>query len=412
MSRAREVDVVIVGAGPAGLAAAAELAAAGHQVAVVDEAPVPGGRLRAQWYRWDGRVFDGAREVQQLLDEIAAGAGTVTFWLAAAVVSVQSAADRYQVEVLDAVPPEVTLVSARAVLVATGATEVPIPLPGWTLPGVLAVGAAQTLWKGWHVPPGRRGVIVGTSPLAFAIAQELTETGIGRLPVVMPPAGPGTHHLGTVSYQWRQLLDLAAAAPAWARPLARWLRHRPDVLAWAVGHLPDRGVPVAGVRLRLAHQAVALTGEDRVQGVRLQRLTGEGRPVGASWVEPVDFVLLAGGLRPLADLLVLAGAKTAVFGGLGGEVPLVTEEGHTSVPGLFAAGNALGVESAPVAMAQGRVAALGIRTYLGEVVAAAGRERAHERLREARRHAPFEFQPGLREARAAHQQRSREELGS
>jgi sarcosine oxidase subunit alpha len=386
---AEQWDALIVGAGPAGLAAAAVLAQQGVQALLVDEGPVLGGRLRAQWYRRGRSTWDGAAEVRRLEASLAAGSSSVRVRLSTPVDVLLPAGEGFRAEAVG------MRMHARTVLVATGATELPVPIPGWTLPGALAVGAAQTLWKGWGISPGRRGVVVGTSPLGFAVAQELRDAGVGVLPMVMPPQGPSTIHLGTVVDQWDRLFELRGAAPAWARPILATIKGRPSWRRMVMGRFPAAGVGVSGVRLMLGHQAQQILGDGRVEAIRLTRLDGAGQPVGSPFELPVDFVLLAGGLRPLADLLALAGALTTVIPGLGGEVPLVTRGLETSVRGLFAAGNALGVESAPVAVAQGNLAGLAMTAHLGRRVDASALDAAEAAVAGARQHAPFAFQPGL-----------------
>lgn len=397
-------DAVVVGAGPAGLAAAGVLGHRGHAVLLVDEAPVPGGRLRAQWYRLGASVWDGAAEVERLVGALAP---PVQWRLSTAVTALSGSwADGFSVDLARG------RVAARAVLLATGATEVPVPIPGWTLPGVLAVGAAQTLWKGWGIPPGRRGVIVGTNPLGFAVAQELHGSPVESLAIVMPPGGMGAAHLGSLPMQWDHLFDLAAGAPRWAQPVARWLHGRAGWQRAAMRLYPAGGIAVAGARLHLRRQALALEGgRDGVKAVRLQRVDAKGHPVGAPWSEAVDFVLLAGGLRPLEELAAQAGVARRHYAGLGGEVPLVTAHLATSRPGVFAAGNALGVESARVAMAQGQLAGWGMVAQLGGDVPPSQWQEAQRALDQARRDVPFAFQPGLAAARQRHQEDSEREVG-
>ena len=396
-------DAAVVGAGPAGLCAAATLTSRGHGVLLVDEAPVPGGRLRAQRHRMGLAVWDGAQEARRLVDRIAGGAnwrlGTPVHAIAEAGgggFSVDLARDQ---------------VLARTVLIATGATEVPLPVPGWTLPGVLAVGAAQTLWRGWHIVPGSRGVIVGTNPLGFAVAQELADAGLESLDVVMPPGGLATAHLGSVAAQWDRLWALAAGAPLWARPVAERLKGWPGWRRAAMRFFPPSGIPVAGARLQLRRQALALEGGNRVEAVVLQRLDAVGEPVGPPWRKAVDFVLLAGGLRPLGELLGQVGATMGHYEGLGGDVPLVTSRLATSRPGIFSAGSTLGIESARVAMAQGRLAGLGMAAEMGDVPADDEWRRARAAVEAARRQVPFAFHPGLAAGRRRHEQDSLREVG-
>lgn len=389
------LDVAIVGAGPAGLSAAIRLARAALNVVVVDEYPVPGGRLLGQLYRHQGKWFVGRDEARRLMEE----ARTLPIrWLLGTSVH---AASRTDAGFILETSADAASVRARAVLVATGSTELPVALPGWHLPGVVTVGAAQTLANVWGVAPGRQGMVVGLSPLGFAISQELRWAGVAVMGLVMAPPAPFTRHLGSPTAQWARLRAWGRAAPLWARAGARILTAR----AWQrkmIGLWPRSGLLVADIRLRLSVAAVGIEGEEQVEGIRLQRLNGDGHLMGETWVEPVDFVALAGGLRPVPDFFYALGADMVEMPGLGGWVPLTAPDGATTVDGLYAAGNSTGVEGAQVAMAQGEKAALGLlRFLLGvnavsavEFAEAAGREAAH------RTQAPLEFQEGIQAARA------------
>ena len=382
------VDVAVIGAGPAGLGAAAGAATAGLRVAVFDEYPVPGGRLLGQLYR-DGAGWHVGREAAaRLVDEVRSTAA-VDLSMSASVFGLEAAEGGWRLHAAGR-----GAVDAAAVVVATGATEVPLPLPGWTLPGVLGVGAAQVLTNVWGVRPGERGIVVGLSPLAFAIAQELSWAGVDLGAIVPAAPGPGRSHLASLPDQWQALFGQRGAAPGWTRPGAALLS-RPGIRRAVLPRLPQGGLPVFGTRLRLNVAAEAIEGDDGVTGVRLRRVDGEGRPVGQSWREPADFVLLAAGLRPIADLFRAAGARTESVAALGGEVPVVGPDGETALPGLFAAGNALGVEGARVAEAQGRRAGLGAAALLGRRVPEREISQARSAVDAARRAAPFAFQAGV-----------------
>lgn len=391
---AAAVDLAVIGAGPAGLGAAAEAAGAGLSVRVMDEYPVAGGRLLGQLHRQGGRWHVGRERAAQLAAE-AAATGRVAVDLGTSVWGLDRAGS-------EAAPWRVHRAGrgepllARVVVVATGASEVPIPLPGWTLPGVLSVGAAQTLANGWGVSPGRRGLVVGLSPLAFAIAQELAWAGAAPAAVVPAVGGLGRSHIGGPEAQWRALLRLRAMAPWWARPAAALLA-QPEARRALMPRLPQSGIALFGSRLRLNVAVEAILGheDEGVSGVRLRRLDGRGEALGAPLVEPVDYVLLAGGLRPVPDMVVAAGGRTAVEAGLGGEVALVDADGETTMPGLFAAGNTLGVEGAAVAEAQGRRAGLAAAARLGRAVAGERLAAARRAVEAARTGAPFAFQPGV-----------------
>jgi sarcosine oxidase subunit alpha len=384
------LDLAVVGAGPAGLAAAAAAGEHGLATAVFDEAPVAGGRLLGQLHPVPGGWWVGRAEAARLVAAVQ-DRPTVALRLGAGVYAADREEGGFRLYASDSPAP----VRARHLLVATGATELPVPLPGWNLPGVITAGAAQTLANVWGVEVGRHAFVVGLSPLAFAVALELGAAGVPPAAIAPPAPGPALAHLGSPVAQWREALRLARLGPAWARPGAALLAS-PALRRALLPRLPRSGLPLLGSRLRLNVAVEAVVGREKAEGVRLRRLDGDGRPVGPPWVEAADAVLMAGGLRPVPDLLRALGARMTTVEELGGEVPVVDPDGATSVPGLYAAGNALGVEGAAVAMAQGRRAAVAVAARLGR---ADGRAQAEARaaVERARADAPFAFHAGVAE---------------
>ncbi|PSR22971.1 MAG: sarcosine oxidase subunit alpha [Sulfobacillus acidophilus] len=351
-------DVVIVGAGPAGLKAAVYLGRAGIDACVVDEYPVAGGRLLGQRYRQRGHWWVGRKVAQELLDSLSA-CPSVRLLLHTSVVGLSREDDRWQIRLSGADGN----IEAKAVIVATGASEVPIPVPNWTLPGVMTVGGAQVMANVHGVRPGQRGLIIGLGALSFAVAQELAWANVELAGIVLPPFGPPFRWLGSVDEQWSRLVHWMHLAPIWMRPLQPALM-RPQWCRRIMAAAPRRGLAVAGTRLRPNVRALRIVGDDRVQGVELVPCQGDAEPSGKPWVEPVDFVCLSGGLRPVPDIVKAAGA--AVLESPGGlyDVPVSGPLGETTAPGLFVAGNVLGIEGAQVAMAQGQLAALGTVCWL------------------------------------------------
>lgn len=382
-------DVVIVGAGPAGLKAAIALGQWGIDTLVVDEYPLAGGRLLGQLYRQDGGWWVGRHVAQEMLATLSQ-LPSVRLSLQTSVVGLLRQADGWQVSL----STESGIVAAKAVIVATGAAEVPIPVPHWTLPGVMTVGGVQVMANVHQVRPGRRGLIIGVGALSFAVAQELAWAGVELAGIVMPPSGPPFRWLGSIDEQWQRLLNWTHLAPGWIRGLTPLLR-QPSWRQRMMALAPSRGLAVAGTRLRPNVRAVRIVGDSTVAGVELERIDHRGQTLGQSWVEAVDFVCLSGGLRPLPDIVKAAGAMMLDSPSGLYDVPLSGPLGETTVPGLFAAGNVLGIEGAQVAMAQGQLAALGAARWLTHDPDRWGLEErtfVHE-LDEARQKALLVFDP-------------------
>ncbi len=384
-----QTDVVVVGAGPAGLAAARDLGRQGLRVTVIDEYPLAGGRLLGQLYRAGGHWWVGRRVADQLLSDIA-GHASIEVRLRASVIGIE----RRQADWVVYDSAQTEPVRAGAVLLATGAAEMPLAMPGWTLPGVMTVGAAQVMANVHRVRPGRRGIMVGLGPLSFAVAQELHWAGVELAGVVLPPPPEAGMPGRNPDEEWRGMTHLAHLAPSWLRPLTPLLR-RDRWLRRLMAAAPKGGIAVGGARLRPNVAALALQGDEAVSGIVLQRLDAEGHLVAEPWQEHVDFVCLSGGLRPIPDMAVAAGAAMHYTADGRYDVPLAGSHGETTVPGLYVAGNIMGIEGAPVAMAQGQMAAIGVLRYLLRQPDGFGAEAAESRRRlaEARRQAPLVFDP-------------------
>lgn len=381
-------EVLIVGSGPAGLSAANVLGHLGIDTLVLDEYPLAGGRLLGQLYH-DGQSWWVGRQVAaRLLDDLSSKR-SVELKLQTSVVSLEAIDGGWKASVSGG--PDVT---AQAVLVATGSSEIPIPLPGWTLPGVMTVGAAQVMANVHGVRPGRRGIIIGFGALAFAVAQELSWAGVELAGVVLPVVDEYSQWLGTPVDQWRRLRGFLDLAPGWIRSMG-WVFNHDGWMTRAMAWAPAKGIRAAGTRIRPNVAALEILGREEVAGVRLTRLDPRGRCVGQPWVEPVDFVGLSGGLRPVSELA--SGAEADMYHSAGGlyDVPVFGPLGQTSRAGLYAAGNIVGIEGARIAMAQGELAAVGLARHVTGRHDGWNVEEGQFRssLEEARRRAPLVFDP-------------------
>src|SRR5690625_1840086 len=159
-------DVIIIGAGPAGLAAAIACRKWDLSTLVIDEYPVPGGRLLGQLYEQpDGTWWNGIEETNKLHTE--AKESETEIKCGVSVYHLEKREDEYEVHTNEGI------FYARNVLIATGAAEVQAPIPGWTLPGVMSIGAAQVMTNVHRVKAGEKGSIVGVKVLSAVIANEL-----------------------------------------------------------------------------------------------------------------------------------------------------------------------------------------------------------------------------------------------
>jgi len=381
-------DVAIVGAGPAGLAAATDLALAGKRVIVIDENPRTGGKLRGQLHEEGGGHWWNGPELADGLEAAARDAG-VEILLNAVVWQVHPG---WTVHLTFPAETDAKLSSVRAnrVLVASGAVESPLPLNGWTLPGVMTIGAAQVLTNIHRVQPGKRVLVVGMDALSLTIARAMQLGGVEVVGIVLPPVETGMTPLRNLA----RLAPMAKLAPAWFMragapflkiPFARWI---------AAQVLPKR-FPVWGIPLMLLTALVRVTGTDRVDGVELVDVSAHGQPKPSSHRRiAVDAVAIANGLAPLNELAAPLAQTFVRAEHLGGVVPVYDEFMRTEVEGLYIAGNAAGIEGAKMAIEQGHLVAQTILFDEGSdrVSEADLRERV-EAIRRKRRSMEFQFDP-------------------
>ena len=347
MAAGQSFDIVVVGAGPAGLAAAIEAAKRGARTLVVDENNKPGGQLFKQIHKFFGshehragvRGYDIGR---QLLDE-AAKCG-VEVWLDAVV---HGLFDARLAELREG--RQVTVAAGRIIL-ATGASENAVAFPGSTLPGVMGAGAIQTMINVHRVLPGKRFVMLGSGNVGLIVCYQLMQAGAEVLAVVeaMPSIGGyGVH----------------------AAKIRR-----------------------AGVPILVGTTISRVVGQGKVEAVVLATLGPDGK------IDPqsertlaADTVGLAVGLTPLTELAWMAGCEFFFSPKLGGHLPLHDENMLTSLPYLYVAGDITGVEEASTAMEEGRLAGIAAAESLGLVAAAtAAADKAAVRQRiEVLRSGPF-----------------------
>ncbi|MER6481403.1 NAD(P)/FAD-dependent oxidoreductase [Streptomyces filamentosus] len=354
---AEAAGLAIVGAGPAGLAAAVTAASLGLPVTLLDAGARPGGQyyrhpdpalgadrphvLHHDWAAFAGReaelrAHERAGRIRHLPGrQVWSVTGSGTDW------TVHSRTEDTAGEP----------VRARAVLLATGAYERQLPFPGWTLPGVVGAGGAQAMLKGGLVLPGRRVVVAGSGPLLLAVAASLAAAG-ARVPAVVEAAGYGPYarHTGTLLRNPAKLAEGALYGGA-------LLRHR--------------------VRPLLRHAVVEAHGTGRVEAVTVARLDRDWRPVpGTGRRVPCDALAVGHGLVPELSLATALGCATRTAAD--GTVALVLTPGlRTSVPGIWSAGETGGVGGARLALVEGEIAALSVA---GRPVPA-GLARRRERLR-------------------------------
>lgn len=341
-------DVIVIGAGPSGMAAAAQARAGGLSVALVDQQPRTGGAY------WRHRPQDADAERSEAHHDwatfrlISARLDGVDHLTEHAVWAVERLDDGFVVRATHGETARRPVrLESTSVVVATGAHERVVPFRGWTLPGVMTAGGAQALLKGTGVAPGRRVLLAGSGPLLLVVADGLLRAGV-EVVAVAESGHPTTYGLRPSS--WSGLLSRTGEAVAYTRTLAE---HR--------------------VPYHAGYRVIEASGDGRVERAVIASRRGRRREY------DLDAVLVSHGFTPQLELLVEAGAATRLDGD-GSLVVAVDAEQRTSVPGLLATGEVTGVGGASLAILEGYVAG---RALAGAAVTPS----LHERIAVHRRFA-------------------------
>ncbi|GAB3038253.1 FAD/NAD(P)-binding oxidoreductase [Parafrigoribacterium mesophilum] len=335
--------ILVIGAGPAGLAAAAAARRRGVSVTILDSSDQLGGqfwrhlpmsrpaaREHLLHHGWDTfttlrdvLVADaGCRIIRRAQvwaiepREVADGGAAVTVHV---VVGSPDGAGR---ENLNFVPD--------AVVLATGAHDRTLPFPGWDLPGVFTGGAAQALAKGERIAVGRRVVVAGAGPFLLPVAASLAGVGAHVLGVFEANSAAALLR-GWLPKPWR-LIPAAAKAVELAGYAAGQLRHR-------IPYRPGRAV-------------IAAHGTDRVESVTVAALTASWSPIpGTERAIAVDAVCVSHGFTPRLELAIAAGCDLTAD-----RFVRVDASQLTSIAGVYAAGEITGIGGVDLALAEGQIA--------------------------------------------------------
>jgi NADPH-dependent 2,4-dienoyl-CoA reductase/sulfur reductase-like enzyme len=334
-------ELVIVGAGPAGMAAAITAGRCGIRVTIIDENPATGGQI----YRQAPRPLATSRVPEH--DESAARGDELHKKL-------EDLGDR--IELLSKTTawgyfPQRQLairnqqgwqiIEAEQVILAPGAYEFVPPFPGWTLPGVMTPGAAQSMVKLMKILPGKRALVAGSGPFLLVVAGQLHAAGV--------------EVVGVVEAARRR--DI--------------LRHIPGLLSnrklLAQGRQYYRTLQRAGIPFHWGHLVTKADGNESVEQATITPCNAQSRPQGQGTTIPVDTLCVGYGFVPRTDLAQMADCRMRYSELLGGWLPEVDENFETSVPGVRVAGDGGGVAGAIVAELEGELAALAALHQLGRL---------------------------------------------
>ena len=328
------VDVVVVGAGAAGMAGAVALAGLGLQVALLDEQGSPGGQI----YRG---ITLAPLSRRDLLGPDYAHGNVLAQALASSSVRYEKGAAVWQVtrdhQVSYLRAGRLRTLQAKAVLLATGAMERPFPIPGWTLPGVMSAGAAQILLKSAGLAPTEPVVLAGCGPLLYLLGWQYLRAGV-PIKALVDTTRPEDY--------WRARRHLIAALRAWP-----YLRKGLELM---------RSLRSARIPHHTGAEHLAIEGDDAATALTFT-LAGKAQRIGTRCV------LLHQGVVPNIQFSQSLRARhhwdvdQLCFS------PVADPWGELDVPGMFVAGDGAGIGGAQAAALQGELAALGIAQRLGKL---------------------------------------------
>ncbi len=318
----KRYDVIVIGAGPAGLSAAIVAASKGMSTLVFDENDRPGGQLFKQIHKFFGSKEHKAKirgfKIGQMLLAEAQQLG-VQVELNATVIGLFP---NKEISVMQ--NDTILHYRANSIVIATGASENMIPFPGWTLPGVMGAGAAQTMMNIHGIKPGQNILMVGSGNVGVVVGYQLLQAGC-------------------------QLAGVIDAAPV-------------------IGGYGVHAAKIArmGVPFYLSHTIVGAYGTEKVEKAVIAKVDKNWSVLPGTEQElAVDTVCLAVGLTPSVQLAKMAGCLVEDVSCKGGLVPATNEYGETSVSGIYVAGDVAGIEEASSAMIQGKIAGIAIARAQG-----------------------------------------------
>ena len=327
------IDILVIGAGPAGLCAAIESARQGAHVLIADENQYVGGQLIKQTHKFFGskqeragiRGITIAKELENDLRELEKD-GKIELMLDSTVIGYYESKKKHKLAVVKRYGYENRLyeICCDVVILACGAMENMLLFPGNDLPGIYGAGAVQTLMNVYGVKPGEKVIMVGAGNVGLIVSYQLLQAGIKVDRVVEAAPFIGGYHVH-------------------AAKLRR-----------------------CGVPILTSHSIKEVFGDGKVEGAVVVRLDENWQPIrGSEEKIDCDTVCLAVGLTPSARLLSQIGVEMEIIPEAGGYVALHNDSMLTTVKGVYVAGDSSGIEEASTAMIEGEIAGFSAAVSLG-----------------------------------------------
>jgi len=324
----KDVEILIAGAGPAGLCAAKAASSLGASVLICERDELPGGQLVKQTHKFFGsrKQYAGDRGIAigaLLLDE-ALKDPNIEIMPDTTVISIYEDSSTCMPLTLAERNEEIIKINPRKIIVATGAAEKFLAFPGNDLPGIYGAGAVQTLMNVAGVVPGEKVLMVGAGNIGLIVSYQLAQAGVETVAVIEG-----------------------------ALTIGGYLVH--------ASKIQRIGIPV-----RTCYTIKEAYGNGKVEGAIICKLDDKWNMIpGTEEDVKCDTICLAVGLSPLTELCCQAGCEMAFIRELSGHVPIIDKYLRTTNPKIYAAGDVSGIEEASSAMVEGRLAGYSAALSLG-----------------------------------------------
>ncbi len=326
-----DVEIVVVGSGPAGLMAALAAAEQGTSVLLIDENHLVGGQLVKQTHRFFGSRGEkaGMRGIEiaaELMEKVAEYKESIQLMLATTVIGCYNGKKHHKLIAVQKLVDGDHLfeINGNKIIVACGALENMLAFPGNDLPGVYGAGGVQTLMNVYGVKPGRRVLMVGAGNVGLIVSYQLLQADVTVDRVVEAMSKIGGYHVH-------------------AAKLRR-----------------------CGVPIYTSHSIKGAYGNGKVEGAVVVEVDDCCQPIsGTEQNMPCDTICLAVGLTPSTRLLEQIGVRTEFILETGGHVAIHDSSMQTNVRGIYVAGDSSGIEEASTAMIEGQLAGVSAASSLG-----------------------------------------------
>jgi thioredoxin reductase len=346
-----KTDIVIIGAGPSGLAAADIIGAYDLDLVIIDEQSRPGGQIYRQppegfmvnnWL--SSRIYADGKKLLEKVSQT----GKIKWYTQTTVLGIAKS-NNIESDYIHTVTicnnTGVKNIEAKCILIAPGCYDMPIIFPGWNLPGVMATGGIQAFVKSQQIIPGEQFLFVGTHPLQLIVADQIIKAG-GKVTAVI------------FAQSFFKFLSILKSPVVLFRNIEKLLYISTIIIR----------LIKAGVSIRFNETVIEANGDDALESVRITAIDSSGKiKKGTERRIECDKLGVCFSFLSSSELARQCGTEYLWAAESGGWIIKHDEWMSTNIPGIYVAGEITGVAGAEVAAAEGELAGLGILYYLGKL---------------------------------------------